>query len=254
MSSASLRRGAARSARVVVRRGSPRRMSSMVELREDRLHPGAASEWAAAFQSSAVRSSQLRTATLPEVGGVLDVATTTYSWSGHEERSAYYAALAADPLDHSGGRWVAERKSCLYVEPPLVADFGLHGLANAAPPEGASGGGGDAIYELRRYQLQLGYKTVPRFLELYAGGLPSKLAAPGTDPSSSLVTVLNTEVGSLNEVIELWRHGRGTVAMDQSRQAARGAAPWREAIGSIAALAVSFTTSIHRPLPSAPWQ
>eukprot|EP00536_Pseudo-nitzschia_multiseries_P009656 jgi/Psemu1/23852/gm1.23852_g len=40
----------------------------------------------------------------------------------------------------------------------------------------------DCIFELRRYHLKLGYDTVPKFLDLYGAGLPSKLRAPGTDP------------------------------------------------------------------------
>lgn len=242
--------------------------ATLVELREDRLHPGATDAWLAAFArtpaaaaAAAALPSPLRSVTLPDVGGVLDVATAAYCWGGHEERDAHRAAAASDPADRAlaAGGWAAERRAQLFVEAPLVRRFGLHGFAAAASPgsgtrEGAGAGTGAAIYEVRRYQLRLGYTTVPRWLELYAGGLPSKLEAPGTDPSSSLVTVLYAEVGALNEVIELWRHGGGTAAMDASRQAARGAEPWRAAIASIAELAVSFTSTIHKPAPCSPWQ
>jgi len=109
------------------------------------------------------------------------------------------------------------------------------------------------LYELRRYRLQLGYNTVPDFLSLYGEGLPSKLEAPGTDPSTALITVMYTEVGLLNEVIELWHHG-SLSAMERSRQAARGAMPWREAIANIAKLAVQFENAIHKPVPFAKCQ
>ena len=90
---------------------------------------------------------------------------------------------------------------------------------------------------------------MPKFLELYGGGLPSKLGAEGTDPSTSLVSVMYCEVGALNHVIELWRHGAGAVAMEQSRAAARSAVEWRQAIAQIAELANTFSTSVLRPCP-----
>ena len=128
--------------------------------------------------------------------------------------------------------------------------FGLHGMGNAGNPASASTDpvSSDAIYELRRYQLKLGYHTVPRFLECYAAGLPSKLDAPGTDASTSLVSLLYTDLGPLNEVIELWRHGGGTQAMEASRTGARNAPQWRAAIAEIASLAVSFRSTIHKPV------
>ena len=110
----------------------------------------------------------------------------------------------------------------------------------------------DCILELRRYNLKLGYDTVPKFLELYGAGLPSKLEAPGTDPTTSLVTLLYSEVGRLNEVIEIWRHGNGVPAMEQSRAAARKAQEWRSAIASIADLAIEFRSTIHRPVLAFP--
>ena len=240
-----------------------RSASTLVELREYKLHPGLASAYVESFNDTCGRrreSYPLRTASLPEVGGPLNVVTHSYAWSGHEERNAQRASLAAThewrahvaESSHS----IAEQKSQLFVEPPLVQDFGLHGFANGACPgsDESSTDASSAIYEVRRYQLKLGYTTVPRWLELYSKGLPSKLGAPGTDPTSSLVTVIYNEVGSLNEVIELWRHGGGTGAMETSRQAARGAQEWRQAIASIAELAITFQSTIHKPLACSPWK
>jgi hypothetical protein len=141
------------------------------------------------------------------------------------------------------GPHIKARKSTCFVEAPLVQNFDLPGLANL-PKEQA---GDDCILEIRRYKLKLGYDTVPKFLELYGTGLPSKLGVQGTDPTTSLVTLLYCEVGRLNEVIEIWRHGNGTSAMDQSRGAARQAQEWRKSIASIADLAIEFNNSIHKP-------
>lgn len=134
--------------------------------------------------------------------------------------------------------------SNIFVEAPLVNEMeGVKGLA-----EVAVGAGDDCILEMRRYKLILGYDTVPKFLSLYGAGLPSKLNAEGTDETTSLVTLMYSDVGRLNEVIEIWQHGNGTVA----RVAARGAWEWRSTIAEIAGLAVEFTSTIHRPTAFSP--
>ena len=136
------------------------------------------------------------------------------------------------------------QSSLLFAEAGLVSEFGLHGFMNEESPGG--GKGENPIYEYRRYQLRLGYDTVPAFLKAYAHGLPSKLAHQ--HPSTSLCSVLYTEVGSLNECLEIWRHGDGVRAMEASRAAARSAIEWRAAIGKIAMLAQTFQSTIHKPV------
>ena len=137
------------------------------------------------------------------------------------------------------------------MEAPLVREYNLGGfqLETLESPTSES-----VIYEMRKYQLKLGYDTVPKFLQLYSQGLPSKLSAEGTDPTTSLCSLLYSEVGDLNKVIEVWRHGNGAPAMNRSRVAARSAAQWREAIGAIAELAMHFNSSIHRPLKFSCWK
>jgi hypothetical protein len=187
---------------------------------------------------------------------MLNVATHAYAYPGGlQERDAARAQCAADP------EWseylkearpsVVSQTSSLYTEAPFVAELeGVHGMSSAFPFADADGG---AIFELRRYQLQLGYDTVPRFFDLYRAGLPSKLEADGTDPSTSLCTVMATEVGMLNEVIEVWRHG-GSAAMERSRAGARSAEEWKASIGQIARLAISFRTTTFVPTAFSPWK
>lgn len=232
----------------------------IVELREYQLSCAGVPDFvtAASERSALIReTTPLRLLSLPTAGGPLNVATHFYAYGGgHAERDAGLAAKRNDPrwreFQHSIAPGVQQQCSLLFVEAPLVGDFNLHGLMDASCPGGEPADG--AIYELRRYQLQLGYDTVPRFLKLFAQGLPSKLEAPGTDPSTSLVSLIYSDVGSLNEVIELWRHGGGTSAMETSRKAARAAAEWRAAVAEIAGLAVRFTTAIHEPLEGSPWR
>ena len=107
-------------------------------------------------------------------------------------------------------------------------------------------------WELRKYQLQLGYDTVPRFLELYKEGLKDKLAADDSG-ASELATLLYSDSGPLNVVVELWRHETMQRAQD-SRKASRKATKWRSAINEIAKLSTSFDTRFMRPMLFSPWR
>ena len=50
------------------------------------------------------------------------------------------------------------------------------------------------------------------------------------------------------------QHGDGFPAMARSREAARKAEPWREAINNIAPLAISFSNTIVRPTSFSNWK
>jgi hypothetical protein len=244
-----------------------------IELREYDLFPEHASTYMQLTADTCeLRNSlsPLRLFSLPETGGKLNVATHAYYYAGGlSERDQARREMAENKewQDYIASiRFcVQAQNSTIFVEAPLVRQFDLPGLANAnanstipAPPAGAAqqqpGDNTDCILEIRRYNLKLGYDTVPKFLELYGSGLPSKLNAEGTDPTTSLMTLLYSEVGRLNEVIEIWRHGNGTTAMEQSRVAARGAQEWRSAIASIADLAIEFRSTIHKPVSFSPIQ
>ena len=77
---------------------------------------------------------------------------------------------------------------------------GLPGAAGYTP---ATDSASRVAWELRTYQLVLGYSTVPKFLSLYEAGLADKLAADDSG-ASELATLLYSDCGSLNVVVELW--------------------------------------------------
>jgi len=219
--------------------------------------------------------SPLRFFSLPSTGGPLHVATHAYYFEGGlSEREAYWHDSTTEENKNDDDTWqsfigtttlpyIQSQKSMLFVEAPLVREANLPGLEMAhtaldswqknSDRDGSAGISQDnCILEIRRYNLRLGYDTVPKFLDLYGRGLPSKLKATGTDPTTTLVTLLYSEVGRLNEVIEVWRHGNGVAAMEQSRAAARQAKEWRSAIAKIADLAIEFSATIHKPLSFSP--
>ena len=87
--------------------------------------------------------------------------------------------------------------------------------------------------------------------------LPLTLAACGDKDddsgASELCSLLYSDNGSLNVVIELWRH-RSLEGSMASRQASRKAGKWRAAVEEIAGLAHTFETAMMRPVPSSPWR
>jgi len=218
----------------------------LVELREYELKPGKVVEYLEQYQQTQMSGMPLRLFCLPDTGGKLNIATHAYYYKeGHQERDACANHVSNKTGTEDGDiSCIRSQNSSLFVESPLVNKFaGIQGLSSV--PEEGNLVGNCPIFEVRRYHLILGYNTVPKFMDLYESGLPSKLAAQ--DPSTALITLLYSEVGRLNEVIEIWRHGDGTSAMERSRVAAREAGPWRATISKIAPLATKFTNTIHKP-------
>lgn len=232
---------------------SKRSVSSqpVIEIREDHLLPQHTLSYFDAIRKSGTHPQNLCFVTRQELGGPRNVATHAFYFEGglaelQEQRKF-------EETETSLLTFLQSQQSSVYVEAPLVqeqSDFVVGLKKTLLTEDNTTINDDDCILELRRYNLKLGYDTVPKFLDLYGAGLPSKLHAPGTDPETSLVTLLYSEVGRLNEVIEVWRHGNGVPGMERSRVAARKAQEWRNAIASIADLAIEFRSTIHRPMLS----
>ena len=173
----------------------------IVEIREYVLK----SQWASDYIGLAANTAPVRKSLLPmrlfcvpETGGQLNVATHFYFYEGGIEQrdETRNKALQNDDWKtflSNSKPYILTQQTNLYAEAPLVYKHNLCGMrtemsANQDP---------NAIYEIRKYRMQLGYDTVPKYLQYLEEGLPSKLAATGNDPSSQLCTVLYTEVGKL---------------------------------------------------------
>jgi len=236
----------------------------IIEMREYDLNPMYAHSYlhhTAAKADLRKQLSPLRLFAIPETGGKLNVATHLYHWrGGYRERNARKADMA------SSEEWreyikkiqpaLTSQRSSLWMEAPFVYNMpGVVGL-NMGRGESMLRMGGkysdDAIYEVCRYKLKLGYDVIPIFLELYASGLPSKLEAEGSDPTSNLITLMYSTVGTLNEVCEVWRHGGGFDGMERSGAAAQNAKEWRESGSQISALTVEVTRTVLRPIAFSP--
>ena len=241
--------------------------SPIVELRQYHLIPSKT----ATYAKYTLKSSDLRKTLplaffgFPETGSIpLNTAVHLYHYpEGTRQRKDERAALAKkDKWKQYLGlvkECMMQQKSEIFVQAGLVHDFDeVMGLDHWVKNDGSMNSCGESIVELRKYQLKLGYDTVPTFLKLYAQALPSKLNAVGTHPTTQLVTILVSDVGSLNTVYEVWKHGGadscGMEAMEQSRHASRGVNEWRTGISEIAKLATSFDTSILKPTAFSPLQ
>ena len=240
------------------------RLAGVVEIRSYHCKPeGITSFVKKVTSSSDLRKSllPLRLFTVPEVGGKLNIANHMYFYPGGlTERASTRKNSGADKS------WIAAvndsrvdvdvQFSTIYTE--------LDDVLKAASCQGfkdLSSGSAEAkdgektfptLYEYRRYKLQLGYDTVPRFSDLFCSGIVGKVTSVA--PSTSLVTVLSSEVGSINEVIEIWRHGDGVRGMQLSRENCRKVQSWKDAVNGIAKLAIEFDTSLHVPLSFSPWK
>lgn len=244
--------------------------SPIIELRQYHLNPNSTGTYTQnTIQSSGLRKTlPLAFFGFPETGAVpLNTAVHLYHYpGGMRQRNDDRATLAKKDewKQYLGGvkECMMQQKSEIYVEAGLVNDFdevtGLEYWVKNDQSTADTCGNSNSIIELRKYQLKLGYDTVPIFLKLYAQALPSKLNAVGTHPTTQLITILSSDIGSLNTVYEVWKHGGGNScgmeAMEQSRQASRGAQEWRSGISEIAKLATSFDTSILKPASFSPLQ
>tara|TARA_B110000977_G_scaffold201839_1_gene299147 strand:+ start:4500 stop:5144 length:645 start_codon:yes stop_codon:yes gene_type:complete len=107
-------------------------------------------------------------------------------------------------------------------------------------------------FELRTYQLELGYNPIPKLVDLMAAGLPSKLKSD-TERKGTLVGMFFSDVGRLNQFIEIWRYDTNADHI-RVRESARTANKWRSTIGEIAPMVQMFDTKLTVPTAFSPVQ
>ena len=202
-----------------------------------------------------------------EVGGSVHQVHHLYQWDDFDQRDrireiaedhpAWYADSDTHVSDMDNVMPLPSLRQKLSASESVLmleATDALHacGLPGAAGfPLRLNEHSAGVAWEMRTYQLVLGYHTVPKFTELYAEGLRDKLAADDSG-ASELVTLLYSDCGPLNVVVELWRH-ESIQRAQESRAASRKAAKWKHAIGEIAKISTSFSTLYMRPLRASPW-
>ena len=234
-----------------------RSFSSLVEIRECHLKPscaGAYLKMAEAIEPLRKQLMPLRLFAVSDTGGVLNTAFHFYCYPSLQNREDVTKTMRESVswtiFESDSNPFCDKQISNIYAEAPFVTKEGYGGMGVERPGDNSSATPA-AIYEIRRYQLVLGYETMPRFFDYYSSGLKSKLEV-SQEAGSHFCTLLYNEVGSGNEVMELWRH-KGVTGMVQSRVLSRQSQPWKKAIAEIAPLAVSFSNMLLKPTSFSNW-
>eukprot|EP00879_Flechtneria_rotunda_P023623 GHRR01024994.1.p1 GENE.GHRR01024994.1~~GHRR01024994.1.p1 ORF type:complete len:220 (+),score=50.15 GHRR01024994.1:747-1406(+) len=181
----------------------------VLEIREYTLHPASIKE----FMKLATDNSKIRGQLLPflgmftcDAGGDLNKVTHIYQYTDVEQRESTRAVAATNSqwqafIDASRPH-VAKQESRIMLEATGVYKaLGLDGAAAYKSPHQTLPN--KPVYEFRQYQLRPGYGSVPKLLAAFEQGLPGKVAA---DKEGQLVAFAYSDVGVLNQVVELWRY------------------------------------------------
>lgn len=238
----------------------------LLEIREYWLHPAGVKD----FLKLTAATAPLRRGLLPflgmwvpDTGGELNRVVHLYAYeslAAREEMSAAAAASAEWQAYIDAARpHVQRQESRVMVEArALYAAVGAPGAAAFKAPTpaaaAASGSGAaaprPALYELRQYQLHPGYGSVPKLLRAFEEGLPDKIAA---DADGKLVAFAHSDVGVLNQVVELWRYPSAAACV-RAREAARAVPKWRDTIAAVTPGVQTFTTTFLTPCAFSPLQ
>lgn len=189
----------------------------------------------------------------PETGGVLNKVVHFYAYEDFDRRHAARKAIAKHPewqsfLAESRKHVLGPQESkCMREATQVYEALQLPPTASFVSPSASTGPG---MYEVREYLLHPGYGSVPKVLESFKQGLPHKVAK---DTEGKLVFFGFTDVGLLNNVIEIWRYPSYQSCMT-AREGARTVQPWRDCIGAVTPHVQWFRSTFMNPVATSPWQ
>ena len=232
---------------------------ALVELREYKVKPGCIDDYMReTTKTSDLRKSlvPLKIFTMPETGGFLNTPSHFYCYESPAQRQQMRGEMAKsrewlDYLDRVRPMMI-EQHSSLFYEAPLRNDITGESMITGMRSEKLKKSGSSPVFEYRRYQLGLGYDAVPKFLKIYEAGVRHKLE--NVHESTELVSLLYSDTGTINQVIEVWHHGEGLAAMDESRVKGRTVSEWTSAVQAIVPLSTSFNTSINNVASFSPFR
>ena len=97
-----------------------------------------------------------------------------------------------------------------------------------------------SMFEIRTYQFQAGYDTVPRAVSEFEKAIPSKVAAAAQQGINQELSFFgHTDVGYLNTVIEIWRYPTAQECI-RAREASRTVKQWKSCIQAITPSVMHF--------------
>jgi hypothetical protein len=232
---------------------------ALVEMREYKVKPNCIDAYMLeTTKTAALRKSlvPLKIFTLPETGGFLNTPSHFYVYESPGQRQQMRAKMAQSKewvqyLDKVRPMMI-EQHSSLFYEAPLTHDVTGESMITGMRADKLKKSGSSPVFEYRRYQLGLGYDAVPKFLKIYEAGVRHKLE--NVHESTELVSLLYSDTGTINQVIEVWHHGEGLQAMDESRVNGRMVSEWTSAVAKLVPLSTSFNTSINSVASFSPFR
>lgn len=197
-----------------------------------------------------------------DVGACLHKVTHLYHYDNLDQRDEMRAQCLRDPrfqqyiklsrphVQYQENRIMKEAAGIYEaLKMPHTQDF----IPPPVPPSPASSSPSTLpTYEWRSYQLKPGHTMVPELIKSFSKGLPDKIQAdhPGNGVP---VAFLYSDVGRLNQVIEVWRYPSHQACVE-AREAARKATVWRQALLEVGPSVEYFDTAFLRPVSFSPWQ
>jgi len=186
----------------------------------------------------------------PDIGGVLNSFTHMYYYKDLEERDMVRGKAMKMPewseeyLPVAKKMMVGQRNAVYSAAGSIMEAAGSRRLKDVV---GGSDGGGMMI-EIRKYQLHPGYDTVPTILSSFEKGIPEKMAV---SRDTELVFFGFTDIGMLNNVIEVWKYPSAAACM-VARQEARKVEAWRECIHAVTPKVQHFTSTFMYSMKGSP--
>ena len=197
---------------------------------------------------------------VPEVGSDLNTVTHIYHYDDYDHRDKVRLDMKGNEQWQSFLRktlgLVEEQTSEVYIEAAVAtnsAGLSVNSFKEKASKRSKTGDDDDdsnSIFEIRTYTLQLGYNPIPKMQNLYAEGLPSKIASD-EEKLSELIWIGYADVGDLNKFVEIWKYPSYQSHI-KVREAARTANAWRDTIGKIAPMVTHFNTTLCSAAPFSP--
>lgn len=190
-----------------------------------------------------------------DIGGNVNAVTEVSRYDDYDARDRTMRAAREDAAwrarDEATRAMTMSETTEIFLEARIATEAGglpVNDIVRRAETESTMTTRGDGVFEWRRYQLELGYNPIPKLQELIARGLPSKLATD-REKKAELVWMGFSDVGKLNQFVELWRYDDAQAHIE-TRVAAREATEWRATVNDIAPMVQMFDTRMMRPIGS----
>jgi hypothetical protein len=211
----------------------------LVELRNYKIIPSKFEE----FLRLAESTRQLRQSLLPVLGmfksdiDELNQFLHLYKYRDFDERDAVRERSKANEAWQA---YLGAAKPMFQAQETAVFRPVSAIMEHSVPLSGDRNEQSKSMFEIRTYQFQAGYDTVPRAVSEFEMAIPSKIAAATQQGINQELSFFgHTDVGYLNTVIEIWRYPTAQECI-RAREASRTVKQWKSCIQAITPSVMHF--------------